>query len=535
MRFPFWSEKRSPTLAAKLISGFLAVSALTAVVGVSGYYGLNRALAGSAAIITQTKDRGRFVTQAVDLARSAQVSFKKQVQEFKDVLLRGKNPADYAKYFQSFEADEATTQQNLVALKALLIQAGIDPTLVAKTTADHAGLGVKYRQALKSYQPTLANPGEVVDRQVRGIDRSATDEIDGVVDQVRNFDQAATEKLETDFAVRIESIKRVTLLSMILGIAAAVALGVWLSRSLSVRIRRLAAMLGVSSEEVAESAGQLAATSQMLAEGASEQAAALEETRASLEQMAATTRSNAEHAQSTTELAGQTRTAAEAGTADMAAMSAAMDAVKASGDNIAKIIKTIDEIAFQTNLLALNAAVEAARAGGAGAGFAVVADEVRSLAQRSAKAAKDTAEKIEDSIQKSQRGVILSGQVAIRLQEIVAKARQMNQLVIDISAASTEQSTGIGQITTAVSQMDQVTQRNAAGAEESASASAELNSQAETLRGTVRQLTALAGGADAASAPAAPAVPEMIAAAGFHSGPSAASVESEPVVAELLS
>ena len=145
------------------------------------------------------------------------------------------------------------------------------------------------------------------------------------------------------------------------------------------------------------------------------------------------TRSNAEHAQTTKELASQTRTAAEAGAADMTSMSEAMDAIKVSGDNIAKIIKTIDEIAFQTNLLALNAAVEAARAGGAGAGFAVVADEVRSLAQRSAKAARETAEKIEDSIQKSQRGVTLSSKVAVRLQEIVEKARKMDLLVVDIA------------------------------------------------------------------------------------------------------
>jgi len=383
------------TLGKKLISGFLALSAITAIVGAVGYLGMSRAMADSASIIQQTRERGQFVTQAVDLARSAQVTFKKQVQEFKDVILRGKNADDYAKYFKAFEADEASTQKNLGELKALLGTAGIDPALVAKTMADHSSLGDRYRDALKSFDPKLANPSEVVDRMVRGIDRSTTDEIDGVVDQVRHFDLATTQRLEADFAVRIQRIKGATVIGSLCGIAAAMGLGIFLSRSLSGQIRRLASMLGVNSDEVAESARQVAATSQTLAEGASEQAASLEETSASLEQVSAMTSSNAEHAQETKTLAVQTREAAEAGAGDMATMSAAMDAIKVSGDNIAKITKTIDEIAFQTNLLALNAAVEAARAGEAGAGFAVVAEEVRNLAQRSATAARETAEKIE--------------------------------------------------------------------------------------------------------------------------------------------
>lgn len=495
------------TLGTKLISGFLAVSAITAAVGAVGYFGLSKALVDSGSIIQQTKERGQFVTQSVDLARTAQVTFKKQVQEFKDVLLRGKNPDDYAKYFRSFEADEAETQKNLSSLKVLLASAGIDPSLVDATLQEHLGLGAKYRRALKDYNPALANPSEIVDKEVRGIDRAATDKIDGVVDQVRHFDLATTQKLEADFAKRIQTIKRATLLGSICGMVAALGLGLLLSRSLSAEIRRLASMLGINSDEVAESARQVATTSQTLAEGASEQAASLEETSASLEEVASMTSSNAEHAQETNSLAAQTRAAAEAGASDMSAMSEAMDAIKASGDNIAKITKTIDEIAFQTNLLALNAAVEAARAGEAGAGFAVVAEEVRNLAQRSATAARETAEKIEDSIQKSLRGVTLSGQVSVRLREIVEKARKMSELVADIATGSTEQKEGINQITTAVSQMDQVTQQNAAAAEESASASEELSAQAVKLRDTLQQLLRLVGQKTSVST----SVPEPIA------------------------
>ena len=206
------------------------------------------------------------------------------------------------------------------------------------------------------------------------------------------------------------------------------------------------------------------------------------------------TKRNAENAESAKSISEQTRKAADAGVAEMNAMTLSMDAIKASSDNIAKIIKTIDEIAFQTNILALNAAVEAARAGEAGMGFAVVADEVRNLAQRSATAARETADKIEDSIRKSQEGVAISGKVSVSLQEILTKARQVDDLVAEIAGSSKEQSQGIEQISTAISQMDQVTQTTAASAEEGAAAAEELSSQAVSLEGAIQQLRTLVDG-----------------------------------------
>ena len=169
-------------------------------------------------------------------------------------------------------------------------------------------------------------------------------------------------------------------------------------------------------------------------------------------------------------------------------MSHAMNAIKATSDDIAKIIKTIDEIAFQTNILALNAAVEAARAGEAGMGFAVVADEVRNLAQRSAQAAKETAAKIEGAVAKTALGVEISAKVATSLEEIVDKARQVDELAAEVAAASKEQTQGIAQVNIAVTQMDKVTQANAASAEESASAAEELNAQAESMKEAVAEL-----------------------------------------------
>jgi methyl-accepting chemotaxis protein len=245
---------------------------------------------------------------------------------------------------------------------------------------------------------------------------------------------------------------------------------------------------------VASASGQVSASSQSLAEGASEQASSLEESSASLEEMASMTKRNAENARKANELAKEARQAADKGAGDMQTMAAAMNAIKVSSDDIAKIIKTIDEIAFQTNILALNAAVEAARAGEAGMGFAVVADEVRNLAQRCAQAARETAGKIEGAIIKSGQGVEISGKVAAALNEIVTKVRQVDELITEVAGASREQTDGITQINVAVSQMDKVTQSNAANAEESAASAEELGSQAEILKRSVAELLQLVSG-----------------------------------------
>ena len=183
----------------------------------------------------------------------------------------------------------------------------------------------------------------------------------------------------------------------------------------------------------------------------------------------------------------------------MQAMATAMDAIKVSSDDIAKIIKTIDEIAFQTNILALNAAVEAARAGEAGMGFAVVADEVRNLAQRSAEAAKETAVKIEGAIAKTGQGVLISGKVKQALTNIATKIHQVDELAAEVATASSEQAKGIGQISTAITEMDKITQANAANSEESAASAQELNAQAEIMQKSVVELLKLVGGSSGAA------------------------------------
>ena len=329
---------------------------------------------------------------------------------------------------------------------------------------------------------------------------------------------------------------------VILGsIAGLIAMGLWLGRSIS---RPLA--LGISAmrtvgDEVAHASEEFSTSSQTVAEGASEQAASLEETSASLEEISSMTKRNSENATNAAALGRQSRDSASAGLDRLNELSHTLNSIKSavgemqsavsemqtSSQQVAKIIKTIDEIAFQTNLLALNAAVEAARAGEAGMGFAVVADEVRALAQRSAQAAKDTSEKIEAAVKRSELGGVASAKVVKSLTEVEATAQSIEQVfngivtqiksldevIAEIAAASKEQSQGVGEVNMAVSQMDKVTQSNAAAAEENAAAASEMNNQARTLQQAVTELEAVVIGTTSgapADKPAPPAAPQTV-------------------------
>ena len=243
----------------------------------------------------------------------------------------------------------------------------------------------------------------------------------------------------------------------------------------------------VTVSQVSSASNEISHGAQELAEASNEQASSLEEVSSSLESMSSMTEHNAANTNQAMILASEARVAANDGDLSMKRMADAIRQIKVSADNTAKIIKTIDDIAFQTNLLALNAAVEAARAGEAGKGFAVVAEEVRNLAMLSAEAARNTSEMIEESVKNADGGVHITEEVALSLNRIVDRTSKVGDLITEIAAVCNEQARGIQQVNSAMAHISKVTQQNAANSEESASASEELSTLAADLSGMVRQ------------------------------------------------
>jgi methyl-accepting chemotaxis protein len=287
-----------------------------------------------------------------------------------------------------------------------------------------------------------------------------------------------------------------TLLSIALIVAIVIASGLAFQviRAINKALGAISTSLDEGAQQTASAAGQISSSSQSLSTGSSEQASSIEETSTALEEISTMIRTTAENAQKAKSLASDARSVAETGSAAMSEMSQAMHLIDSSSGEVAKIVKNIDEIAFQTNILALNAAVEAARAGEAGAGFAVVADEVRSLAQRSAAAAKETAEKIEAAITNSKKGSQCSERVNVALTQITQKVAATDGIVAEIATAAREQAQGIEQINSALANMDKISQSNSSNAEESAAAAEQLDAQASNLNDLVARLVLLVTG-----------------------------------------
>jgi methyl-accepting chemotaxis protein len=307
-----------------------------------------------------------------------------------------------------------------------------------------------------------------------------------------------------EFAHATESSINASFLTMIVGGLVAMllstALGFFLTKAITSNINLIIEALSAGAQEVDLTSSELSNSSNTLAEGATESAASLEETSAALEQLSSMTKRNSDNAMEANILMSQATEYVTKAENSMSNVIQAMEHIATSGNEIGKIIKTIDEIAFQTNLLALNAAVEAARAGEAGAGFAVVADEVRNLAIRSADAAKNTADLIAATISNISSGSEMVNSTSDNFQTVASHAVKVAQLVSEVAEASKEQSQGINQITTAMGQLDKVTQTNAASAEESASAASKLAHQASSLMDAVSMMRAIVHGTDSQSA-----------------------------------
>ncbi|MBP0598344.1 HAMP domain-containing protein [Herbaspirillum sp. LeCh32-8] len=496
--------------------------AATVFVGVRGWMVLDEIYQQGA----QAMQRGALIEQSVDAARSAQVQFKIQVQEWKNTLLRGKDPESFKKYRQAFIDESAATQATLKKLEKLMPQIGMDDAASRKTQEAHAELLAKYLEALKLY--ATDDPASVarVDEQVKGVDRLPTKMIDDIVVAVHAHADKVREEINADSLSDYRQARTLLVASILLSLLVGVGITWWLVRSIvrplgaAVRIAQTVAAGDLRSEvvvsgkdetaqllhslkemndnlvnivsEVRQGTGSITVAATEIANGnrdlserTEDQASSLEETAASMEEITSTVQKNADNANHANQLAGEASGVAVKGGEMVGSVVATMQAIEESSRRIVDIIGVIDGIAFQTNILALNAAVEAARAGEQGRGFAVVASEVRSLAQRSATAAKEIKELIDDSVSKISAGTALVGGAGQTMQDIVSAIHKVASIMDEITDANKEQSAGIDEVNRAVMQMDSVTQQNAALVEQAAAAAESMQEQAETLQRAV--------------------------------------------------
>jgi methyl-accepting chemotaxis protein len=421
-----------------------------------------------------------------DGARVLQVTFKKQVQEWKDVLLRGFDPASLTKYSDAFHEREKDVRTEGAELQNSVSDPEVK-ALLGRFLQAHVTMGATYDKALRAFAAAKGQNSREADGLVKGQDRAPTDLIDNIVDRL----SANTKALAASQKAAVTRERRWITILLLICFAIIGAVATVMVRGVNGRLRQAVGGLTEGADQIGSAAAQISSSAQSLADGTSQQAASLEETSASSQEMASMTQRNAENSEESAGLMAIVDNRVSDANRKLDQMISSMRDINLSSEKISKIIKVIDEIAFQTNILALNAAVEAARAGEAGMGFAVVADEVRSLAQRSAQAAKDTTQLIEESISCSQQGQTQVKEVAEAIHGITESAGKVRVLVDEVKLGSAEQARGVEQISKALSQMERVTQKSAATAEESAAAGEELSAQAEATRHVVKELQAM--------------------------------------------
>jgi methyl-accepting chemotaxis protein len=491
-------QMSSSTFSKKLFLGIGSLVALTFSLGATVLISFSSISAGVRTIVHTNAQREA-------LAATIGTETSDLVVANRSILFRGymHDLASLQQDNQKFEATASQLQQDLNTIEPMLttqpeaqqavrnLRETVEPILEANRQVFQAAMAGDMSKAVAIYTSDIRPP------QLRQTDAAA----------VLLKDQEAAFLTEgAGIEGTILGNRSATILLLIMDCVGAL-LVLFSVRKINAVLRSSVAELAGSSLQIAAAASQMATGSQSLAQGASQQAATIEETSSAATEINSMARRAAENSRTT----AQMMHASEATFADanhsLGEMVAAMVGIVESSQQISTIIKVIDEIAFQTNILALNAAIEAAHAGEAGLGFAVVADEVRNLAQRSAQAAKDTTTLIEDSIAKAGGGRVKVDQVGTSLRSITAEFAKIKDLIEEIRQGSIEQSRGVEQISHAITQMEQMTQRTAANSREGAASSAELNTQAESLQTVVDRLRIMVDGEVAGDPAWLPALP----------------------------